>query len=73
LETLVPGDPNWTYEELRAWLDWDKKKDEEAEQQAEAELLAAGGFGQLRDGGMQGGMRRITASISAEKAQYRFS
>jgi hypothetical protein len=73
LETLIPGDLSQTYEELRAWLYWDKKKNEEAEQEVEPELLAAGGFRQLRDGGMQGGIRRITASISAEKAQYQFS
>ncbi|KIM92565.1 hypothetical protein OIDMADRAFT_62452 [Oidiodendron maius Zn] len=40
-ETLIPGDPNWSYEELYAWLNWDEKKQEEADQEAEAELIAA--------------------------------
>ena len=31
-ETLIPGDPNWSYEELRAWLDWHEKKQAEADQ-----------------------------------------
>ena len=73
-ETLIPGDPNWSYEELRAWLDWDQKKQEEADQEAEAELIAAGGFGRVRQGlGLQGGMNRISKEIVTEKRDYRFS
>jgi hypothetical protein len=73
-ETLIPGDPNWSYEELRAWLDWDEKKQEEADQEAEAELIAAGGFGRVRkDQGLRGGMSRILGDIVAEKRDYRFS
>jgi hypothetical protein len=73
-ETLIPGDPNWSYEELRAWLDWDVKKQEEADQHAEAELLAAGGFGRVRQGlGLQGGMNRISGEIVAEGRAYRFT
>jgi hypothetical protein len=73
-ETLIPGDPNWSYEELRAWLDWDEKKQEQADQEAEAELIAAGGFGRVRkDQGLQGGMSRILKNIAAEKRDYRFS
>ena len=72
-ETLIPGDPNWSYEELRAWLDWDQKKQEEADQEAEAELIAAGGFGRVRNNqGLRGGMCRIGEDIAAEKALYRF-
>jgi hypothetical protein len=73
-ETLILGDPNWSYEELRAWLDWDQKKQEEADQEAEAELIAAGGFGRVRQGlGLQGGMNRISREIVTEKRDYRFS
>jgi hypothetical protein len=73
-ETLIPGDPNWSYKELRAWLDWDEKKQEEADQEAEAELIAAGGFGRVRKGqGLRGGMSRILEDIAAEKRDYRFS
>jgi hypothetical protein len=73
-ETLIQGDPNWSYEELRAWLDWDQKKQEEADQEAEAELIAAGGFGRVRHSlGLQGGMNRISREIVAEKRDYRFS
>jgi hypothetical protein len=73
-ETLIRGDPKWTIEEMYAWLDWDQRKDQEAEQEAEAELITAGGFGQLRDGaGLQAGMRRVTANIMAEERQYRFT
>jgi hypothetical protein len=73
-ETLIQGDPNWSYKELRAWLDWDKKKQEEADQEAEAELIAAGGFGRVRQGlGLRGGMSRVLENIAAEKRDYRFS
>jgi hypothetical protein len=73
-EALIPGDPNWSYKELRAWLDWDKKKQEQADQEAGAELIAAGGFGRVRkDQGLQVGMSRISKNIAAEKRDYRFS
>jgi hypothetical protein len=71
---LIPGDPNGSYEELCAWLDWDEKKQEEADQEAEAELIAAGGFGRVRKGhGLRGGMSRIAEDIQAEKKAYRFT
>ena len=64
---------NWRYEELRAWLDWDEKKQEEADQEAEAELIAAGGFGRVRkDLGLQGGMNHIMRDIATEERAYRF-
>jgi hypothetical protein len=73
-ENLILGDPNWSYEELRAWLDWDEKKQQEADQEAEAELIAAGGFGRVRkDQGLQGGMSRILGDIAAENREYRFT
>ena len=34
-----------SYEELRTWLNNDEKKDKKAEEEAEAERIAAGGFG----------------------------
>lgn len=72
-ETLILGDPNWSYEELRAWLDWDEKKQEEADQEAEAELITAGGFGRVRkDQGLRGGMSRIMGGVAAENRMYRF-
>ena len=41
---------------------------------AEAELIAAGGFGRVRQGlGLQGGMNRISREIVTEKRDYRFS
>ena len=64
---------NWRYEELRAWLDWDEKKQEEADQEAEAELITAGGFGRVRkDQGLRGGMSRIMGGVAAENRMYRF-
>ena len=71
-EALVQGDPNWSLEELSAWLDWDKKKDEAIEQEVEAELIAAGGFGQNRERGIQPLFGRIQADSRAEERQYRF-
>lgn len=44
LEALIPREPNWSYEKLRACLYWDEKKQEKADQDAEAEIIAAGGF-----------------------------
>jgi hypothetical protein len=71
---LILGDPNWSYEELRAWLDWDRKKQEESDQEAEAELIAAGGFGRVRKGqGLRGGLSRIMGDMAAENRECRFS
>jgi hypothetical protein len=62
-------------EELCAWLDWSQKKDQEAEEEAEAELIAAGGFGQgrLQDQGMRAIMSRISADGTANRRKYRFA
>lgn len=45
-ETLLEGRPHWTTEEIQAWLDNKALEDQEVERQVEAELVAAGGFGQ---------------------------
>jgi hypothetical protein len=44
------------------------------DQEAEAELIAAGGFGKVRKGqGLRGGISPILEDIAAEKRDYRFS
>jgi hypothetical protein len=35
-ETLLKGTPDWTYEVVSAWLDWDKIQEEEVDKQVEA-------------------------------------
>jgi hypothetical protein len=37
-----------TIEEIEAWLDWDAQETIEIEQQVEAELIVAGGFGRQK-------------------------
>jgi hypothetical protein len=58
-ETLLEDSPDWTNEEIEAWLDWDAQETIEVEQQVEAELIAAGGFGRQRDSGLSGLMGRL--------------
>ena len=55
-ETLssILDSPNWTDKEITAWLDWDAQEDIAVEEQVEAELVAAGGFGQGRERGIRG-------------------
>ena len=43
------------------------------DRQAEAELVAAGGFGQSGERGIQGLWSRIADDIQADKEQYRFA
>jgi hypothetical protein len=72
-ETLIKGIADWTNEEVSAWLDWDKIKDQEVERQVEAEVARAGGFGQSRARGSRGLWNQLEANIEARRAQYRFA
>ena len=71
-ETLIEGQPKWTDEEIHAWLDWDRQQEQAIEQQVEAELVAAGGYG----GNSRRGVGHIHAQIETERRvetqQYRF-
>jgi hypothetical protein len=71
-ETLIEGQPKWTDEEIYAWLDWDRQQEQVIEQQVEAEVVAAGGYG----GDSRRGVGHIHAQIDtesrAEMQQYRF-
>jgi hypothetical protein len=71
-ETLLEGSPNWTNEETSAWLDNEALKEQEVEQQVEAELIAAGGFGQSRERGVRGRWRQFRSDFNALREQYRF-
>jgi hypothetical protein len=70
-ETLLEDKaPNWTHEEISAWLDNEALKEQEIEREVEAELIAAGGFGKQRGVGRL--YKQIERDIAAEKGQYRF-
>jgi hypothetical protein len=72
-ETLLTEDsPNWTDEEVTAWLDWDAQETIEVENQVENELVAARGFGQSRERGIQGLWGQIEGDIQTKREQYRF-
>jgi hypothetical protein len=73
-ETLssIIDSPNWTDEEVTAWLDWDAQETILVEEQVEVELVAAGGFGQGRERGIRGLWGQIEGNIQAEREQYRF-
>ena len=58
-ETELDEAPNWTHEEISAWLDNDALKDQEIEKEVEAELIAPGGFGQSKERGVRGLQNRI--------------
>ena len=68
----MEGDPEWTIPEIKAWLDYDRLQDQVAEEQCEQELIQAGGYGRVRDGGFRGIMGRVTGGIQAEAVEYRF-
>lgn len=71
-ETILEGRPHWTTEEIYAWLDYEALQEQEVERQVEAELIAAGGFGQSRERGIRGVYGRIETDFQALKEQYRF-
>jgi hypothetical protein len=70
--TILEGRPHWTTEEIHAWLDYEALQEQEVERQVEAELIAAGGFGQSRERGIRGVHGRIETDFQALKEQYRF-
>jgi hypothetical protein len=53
-ERLISGDPNWTEEEVQAYLDdcarRDKEEDSKVHARIEEEIRTAGGFGKSRKG-----------------------
>jgi hypothetical protein len=53
-------------------LDYEDFQEEEADRQAEAELIAAGGFGQSRERGVRSLWDRIDRDIQNKREQYRF-
>jgi hypothetical protein len=71
-ETILKGRPHWTTEEIYAWLDYEALQEQEVERQVEAELIAAGGFGQTRERGIRGVYGRTETDFQALKEQYRF-
>ena len=53
-ETLLKDDiAEWSNEEISAWLDWKEVQDQEAtreaDREAEAELIKAGGYGRSKE------------------------
>jgi hypothetical protein len=71
-ETLHKGGPHWTTEEVQAWLTYEALQEQEVERQVEAELIAAGGFGQSRESGVRGLWSRLETDYHAREEQYRF-
>ena len=58
-ETLLKDDiAEWSNEEISAWLDWKEVQDQEAtreaDREAEAELIKAGGYGRSKERGVRG-------------------
>jgi hypothetical protein len=72
IETILEGRPHWTTEEIHAWLDYEALQEQEVERQVEAELIAAGGFGQSKERGFHGVYSRVETDFQALKEQYRF-
>ena len=77
-ETLLKDDiAEWSNEEISAWLDWKEVQDQEAtreaDREAEAELIEAGGYGRSKERGVRGLWDRIDADIEARNVQYRFT
>jgi hypothetical protein len=78
-ERLIRGDPNWTEEEIQAYLDdcerRDKEEDTKAHARIEEEIRAAGGFGKSRKG-MKEQLNETSTERAAEvaynQAHYRF-
>ena len=63
--------PNWTDEEVEAWLDWDIEETIEVERQVQAEFDTRGGLGAKR--GVQGLKRQINRDIKAQRKRYRYA
>jgi hypothetical protein len=71
-ETLIEGPASWLTEEIQAWLDWDQEQDKVVEEQVEAEVVAAGGFGGDSRRGIGHIHRQLEAEVATERSQYRF-
>jgi hypothetical protein len=71
-KTLIEGPPGWLTEEIQAWLDWDQQQEQVVEQQVEAELVAAGGYGGDSRRGVGHIHRQLEAEAIAEKRAYLF-
>jgi hypothetical protein len=71
-ETLIEGQPKWTDEEIYTWLDWDQQQEQLIEQQVEAEVVAAGGYGGDSRRGIGHIHAHIEAEVATERSQYRF-
>jgi hypothetical protein len=74
IETLldyIEHPPNWTDEEVEAWLDWDAEETIEVERQVQAEFDIRGGLSGER--GVRGLMRQIKKDIKARRKKYRFA
>ena len=71
-ETLIEGQPKWTDEEIHAWLDWDQQQEQVIEQQAEAELVAAGGYRGNSRRRVSYIYRQLEAEAIAERRDYLF-
>ena len=69
---LEDQDPDWTIEEISAWLDNAALEEQEVEQQVEAEIIAVGGYGQSRERGVSRILRSFGADYEALMEQYRF-
>jgi hypothetical protein len=69
-ETLLEGSPDWTNEEVSAWLDRDKIQEQEVERQEDIEYRARG---RPSVEGIQGLWNRLEAQKEAREAQYRFA
>ena len=69
---MIEGQPKWTDEEIYAWLDWDQQQEQAIEQQVEAELVAAGGYGGDSRRGVGYIHRQLEAEVTTEGSQYRF-
>ena len=69
----IEGRPKWTTEEIQAWLDYEAQGAEEVERLVEAEVQQAGGYGQSRERGTRGLIRRIEAESASLQELYRYA
>jgi hypothetical protein len=70
-ETELDNAPNWTHEEISAWLDNEALKEQEIEREVEAELIAAGGFSRQR--GVGSLRKQIERDIAVTSVPHTFA
>ena len=63
--------PEWTDEEVEAWLDWDAQETIEVEMQVQAEFDIRGGLSAER--GVRGLNMQIEKDIRATHKRYRYT